>query len=377
MSDEKEFASHGLENSYKTSLKARSYSSDKNTSDAAQSATQSSTGQVVAETTVSSGTGAGVGAAIASTSVVAVAVASVVIVIQPVFKALPQIQDMATAVAGTSISCSFTVSYVKAGSLEVRLENIGDKRLESYELAEDPALAVSEDTSYTVPTSAQNALISSDNASVSSDSVVTSVSGDSSSYSDASSASVSSTTYQEPIKEVFKGLFDHRNYVLSVVCTVDSYTQTVYSETLTTGDINAEPSFAVTNTAIDYDKSELSLDISAEDPSNHLVSGSFFAVLEGTCLKSATPSTEVPPLGTDGDVIINDTDSTSLFGTLTRTVHLYEPYTAKSQTLSLSGFTKGYVIRLRIYGINDYVGPDSDSALTPSQQIFYEAGLYY
>jgi hypothetical protein len=375
MSDQ-EFASHGVENSYKTTLKARSFSSD-HTTDAAENAAQSSTTEAVAETTASSGAGIGVGAAVASTSVVAVAVASVVIIAQPMFKSLPQIEAMTTAVAGTTISCSFTVSYVKAGILEVHLENIDDKRLLSYDLTEDPALAVSAE-SYTVPTSAQNAPLSSSVDLASSSEAVASVDGsDSASYSETSDASAPQVTYETPIKEVFKNLYDHRNYVLSVVCTVDSYTQTVYSETLTTGDLNAEPSFAVSSTAIDYDKSQLILNISAKDPSNHLVSGSFFAVLEGTCLKSATPSASVPPLGTDGDVIINDADSSSLFGTLTRTVHLSEPYTAESQTLSLADFTKGYVIRLRIYGVNDYVGPDSDSAEAPSQQIYYETALYY
>jgi hypothetical protein len=354
MSDESEFFEHSVENDYKTSLKARSYSVDTSTANASSTAETASA--------ASGGTsGLGIAAGVAGTSAVGVVVAAVAIIAGPSFTSLPKVKDVAIAVSGNRIDYSFGVEYTKAGTLEVHLQNFNDDHSAVFPLGEDDAALT--------PVVQPAPIVSDSSAAPTSE-------GDSSAAGSSSSSSVAAVTYKKTITQMFKGLLLNRNYAFTVISYVGSYPQTIYSSTVSTGSDSA-PSFAVTGTTIDYAAASLSVSVAVTDPNNHWVSGSLFATLEGTCLKATASTSPIPPLGTDGDVIINDTDTASLNGTLTRTAHFKEPYTQASQTLDLSKFLKGYVIRLRIYGTSDYQGSASSSASTTDPAILYETALYY
>jgi hypothetical protein len=366
MSEQQEYFNHSITNTYETKLKARSFSADnsstKETSDAVKAAT-TETGAAA----TGAATGAGVAAGIATTSVVGVVVTSVILVAGPSINNLPKLANVEATISANALSYSFNVSYVKAGSLEVKIENIDDTRSNSYDLLDStPIVAHTRKVPQREDSSSSNDSSSaSSSSSVSSSEDVSSSSG----VTDSSSAASSSTSqFQVGIEGIFENLLLNHSYVFMVTAPInDDLRQTLYSATLVTGTEakDVAPSLTVGTPVVDYDKVKLNVPVDVSDPSHHWSEGSLFAVLIGRTVPKDGLTTTTPPLGTDGDVITADTSGSDI-AILTRTVHLATPYASSTQTFDLTNYIKGYLIRLQIYG-----GAETN------WKMLYETGLYY
>jgi hypothetical protein len=168
------------------------------------------------------------------------------------------------------------------------------------------------------------------------------------------------------IEGIFENLLLNHSYVFMVTAPInDDLRRTLYSATMMTGAEDIAPSMTVGTPVVDYDKSKLNVPVDVSDPSHHWKEGSLFAVLIGKTIPKDGMTATVPPLGTDGDVISADASATDS-AILTRMAHLTTPYASSTQTFDLTGYVKGYLIRLKIYG-----GEETN------WKMLYETGLYY
>jgi hypothetical protein len=366
MSEQQEYYNHAATNTYDTKLKARSFSVDNSStgesSNAVKAATSETTSAATAGAASGAGaatTGAGIVAGVTTTSVVGVVVTTVVLVVSPAVSNAPALANVQAEITASTLSYSFDVTYIKAGSLEVRIENIDDTRSETYDLSDT---AVSSSKARNFGPSREDSSSSSSSSEASSSAPSTSSSEPTSS----SSVSSSVTQFQTSFEGIFENLLANRSYVFMVTTPInEDLRQTLYSATLTTGGEDIAPKLTVGTPVVDYDKAKLNVPVDVSDPSRHWKEGSLFAVLIGKTIPKDGMTATVPPLGTDGDVITADTSAADS-AILTRTAHLTTPYASSTQTFDLTNYVKGYLIRLKIYGGSE-----------TNWQMLYETGLYY